>query len=359
MDDVRLREYVLAYKKKAAANSEEYRAARSERRDRVAWYQTWDKAKLLAITPDELESYISKLWAMLTWGNKRYYTDLIIEKNSLEKVRANLAELIYGSTPITARWDQFREKVSQIGPAMASELLAHHFPESFPVWNRKARKALEILGESDLPTYNYQITGTFYRRLIELTSQVAQALTAEGFEGVDKLVVDYFFWDLVQEAAVPVGPVPAVGQPQGAQNQQDQVFVHNEIRDKIAEIGTWLGFKTSTEQTVTTGTRIDVLWEASISNMGRVLYAFEVQTSGSIDSLQLNLLRSLSNPAVQAVVAVSDERQLEKIKAEAATLPELKNKLRCWDSREVLETHAALSTAFDSINRLKLVPDAF
>jgi len=27
--------------------------------------------------------------------------------------------------------------------------------------------------------------------------------------------------------------------------------------------------------------------------------------------------------------------------------------------REVLETHAALSTAFDSINRLKLVPDAF
>jgi hypothetical protein len=56
---------------------------------------------------------------------------------------------------------------------------------------------------------------------------------------------------------------------------------------------------------------------------------------------------------------VSDERQLERIKAEAATLPELKDKLRYWDSREVLETHAALSTAFDSINRLKLVPDAF
>ncbi|HRZ89488.1 MAG TPA: hypothetical protein P5117_08410, partial [Spirochaetia bacterium] len=169
----------------------------------------------------------------------------------------------------------------------------------------------------------------------------------------------YFFWDLVQEKNPPVIPSAVQSQTQGAQNQQDQVFVHNEVRDKIAEIGTWLGFKTSTEQTVTTGTRIDVLWEASISNMGRVLYAFEVQTSGSIDSLQLNLLRSLSNPAVQAVVAVSDERQLEKIKAEAATLPELKNKLRCWDSREVLETHAALSTAFDSINRLKLVPDAF
>lgn len=358
MDDKLLREYVSAYKKQTAANPEEYKIAWSERRDRVLWYQVWDKAKLLTITPDELEAYLSKLWAMLTWGNKRYYVDLIIEKNSIETVRANLADLVYGDAPIASRWDKFRDEVLQIGPAMASELLAHHFPSRFPVWNRKAKEALERLGEKDLPAYNYQITGAFYDRLIELTSKVAQVMISEGFEDVDKLVVDYFFWDLLQGFPVNTGStVSAI--PYKTPSSREQAFVHNEIRDKIAEIGTWLGFKASTEQTITTGTRIDVVWEALIGNMGRVLYAFEVQASGSIDSLQLNLLRSLSNPAVQAVVAVSDERQLEKIRAEAGTLPDLSKKLRYWDFREVLEAHASLSTAFDSINRLKLVPDAF
>lgn len=358
MDEKLLREYVSAYKKQTGANPEEYKAARAERRERVAWYQTWDKAKILAITPDELEAYMSRLWAMLTWGNKRYYVDLIVRKNSMETVRANLADLLYGDASIDDRWDRFRDKVSQIGPAMASELLSHHFPESFPIWNSKAKEALERLGETDLPTYNYQITGAFYIRLIELTSKVAQALTAEGFENVDKLVVDYFFWDLLQGFPIVAGP-DAVAAPNQAKSPREQIFVHNEIRDKLAEIGTWLGFKASTEQTITTGTRIDVVWEASIGNMGRVLYAFEVQASGSIDSLQLNLLRSLSNPAVQAVVAVSDERQLDKIRAEAGTLPDLSKKLRYWDFKEVLETHAALMTAFDSINRLQLVPEAF
>ncbi|HOY89966.1 MAG TPA: hypothetical protein PKZ09_09370 [Bacillota bacterium] len=358
MDDKVLREYVSAYKKQTAANPEEYKLAWSERRDRVTWYRTWDKARLLAITSEELEAYLSKLWAMLTWGNKRYYVDLIIEKNSIETVRSNLADLIYGDAPIANRWEQFRDQVSHIGPAMASELLAHHFPESFPVWNRKAKEALERLGEQDLPAYNYQITGAFYDRLIGLTAKVAQALTDEGFRDVDKLVVDYFFWDLLQGFPITAGPT-ATTVPNQVPSPREQIFVHNEIRDKIAEIGTWLGFKASTEQTITTGTRIDVVWEASIGNMGRVLYAFEVQASGSIDSLQLNLLRSLSNPAVQAVVAVSDERQLDKIRGEAGTLPDLSKKIRYWDFREVLETHASLSTAFDSINRLKLVPDSF
>lgn len=358
MDDKLLHDYVIAYKRQTSANPEEYKTARAERRDRITWYQTWDRSKLLAITPDELESYLSKLWAMLTWGNKRYYVNLIVEKNSIETVRSGLADLIYGDDPIASRWDCFRDTVSQIGPAMASELLAHHCPDSFPVWNRKAKEALERLGEADLPTYNYQITGAFYERLIGLTSKVGDALRAEGFEAIDNLVVDYFFWDILQGFPLAAGPdSPPISAK--APSQKEQVFVHNEIRDKIAEIGTWLGFKADTEQTITTGTRIDVVWEASIGNMGRVLYAFEVQASGSIDSLQLNLLRSLSNPAVQAVVAVSDERQLEKIRAEAATLPELQKKLRYWESREVLETHASLMAAFASINRLQLVPDAF
>lgn len=357
MDSKVLLDYVNAYKKHIDANPEEFRQAWEERRERVRQFQTWDKSRLLALTTDELEEYLSRLWAMLTWGNKRYYIELIVERNSIETVRQYLADLIYSDDPVSARWDRFRDNVLQIGPAMASELLAHHFPESFPVWNSKAKAALERLGEKDLPVYNYQTTGEFYNRLIKLTEQVEDVMKSAGFVNVDKLMVDYFFWDLLQE--FPVQPGNSNTSPQEPTNAKEQELVHNEIRDKIAQIGAWLGFKTKIEQTITTGTRVDVVWEASISNMGRVLYAFEVQASGSIDSLQLNLLRTLINPAIQAVVAVSDERQLDKIRAEANTLPDLPKKIRYWDFREVLETHAALMTAFDSINKLKLVPEAF
>lgn len=92
-------------------------------------------------------------------------------------------------------------------------------------------------------------------------------------------------------------------------------FIHNEVRDKIAEIGTWLGFNSKIERKVAEGSKVDAIWEATIGNMGRVVYVFEVQTKGSIDSLIVNLLKSLNNPAVQGIVAVSDSKQLNKIKA--------------------------------------------
>ena len=47
--------------------------------------------------------------------------------------------------------------------------------------------------------------------------------------------------------------------------------------------------------------------------LGKVIYVFEVQSKGSIDSLILNLKKAQRNAAVQAVVAVSNEEQLAKI----------------------------------------------
>ena len=93
--------------------------------------------------------------------------------------------------------------------------------------------------------------------------------------------------------------------------------IHNEVRDKLAEIGLWLGFETYTEIKVADGSIVDTVWQATIGNMGRVIYVFEVQSRGSIDGLILNLLKSMNNPAVQGVVAVSDADQLEKIKKHA------------------------------------------
>ena len=139
-------------------------------------------------------------------------------------------------------------------------------------------------------------------------------------------------------------------------NKKESGFVHNDIRDKIKEIGECLGFKATTEVTVANGARVDTVWEVSIGNMGRIIYVFEVQTSGSIDSLILNLMKAKNNKAVQGIVAVSDAEQLVKIKKEVEALPNVSTEIKYWDYTEVLEVHEALQKANESINKLGLVP---
>lgn len=111
--------------------------------------------------------------------------------------------------------------------------------------------------------------------------------------------------------------------------------------------------------TIAAGSKVDTIWEATIGNLGRVIYVFEVQTKGSIDSLIINLLKSLKNPAVQGLVAVSDKSQIEKIKAHSRDVGGLHGKLKFWDYEEVLEVHEALASVNEAINGLGLVPESF
>jgi hypothetical protein len=93
--------------------------------------------------------------------------------------------------------------------------------------------------------------------------------------------------------------------------------------------------------------------------MGRVIYVFEVQTSGSIDSLIINLLKSLNNPAVQGVVAISDKAQLEKIKRHSSEVRDLRDKLKYWDYEEILNVHENTEYTNTCIDKLGLVPQGF
>jgi hypothetical protein len=135
-------------------------------------------------------------------------------------------------------------------------------------------------------------------------------------------------------------------------------FLHNEVRDKLEQIGLWLGFSAKTEVKVAEGSVVDAVWEATIGNLGRVIYVFEVQTKGSIDSLIINLLKSLNNPAVQGIVAVSDLTQIERIKKQASGVAPLREKLKYWDYKEVLQVHEALESVNEAINSLGLVPQS-
>ena len=336
----------------------------AQRKERTEYYRSWTNERLLKMNEEEFYEYVSKLWAMLIWGNKQYVVDKLIQDHGFNTVKTHIANLVWGKEPVEQRWDAFRKSIKGIGPAMMSEILCHVHPEEFIIWNRRAYVGLNYLGVAKLPKYIYQLTGKKYAELCQFEKTIAAELRKAGVMDTNLLVVDYFIWDELQvegnlsviydkKGVVPEAPtIPDV-------DAETSEFIHNEIKDKLAEIGTWLGFKTDTERNVAGGSRVDTIWEATIGNMGRVIYVFEVQTKGSIDSLLLNLLKASNNPAVQGVVAVSDADELDKIKKHAAQVGDLSKKLKYWNYQKVLEIHEALEMVNESINSLGLVPQGF
>lgn len=315
------------------------------------------------MTPEDVGQYLSRLWAMLIWGNKQYVVNKVISTNGLEKFRQELAALVWGKESIVARWDRFRENIKSVGPAMMSEILCHTHPEICMLWNRRAYVGMNYLEVPELPKYDYQLTGARYEKLCQAARDIADEIGKAGGKDVSLLWVDYFLWSELQvvDTLASIGKHPAKGVdvPPVEVTKDKKNFVHNEIRDKIADIGVWLGLQTETEKKVADGAKVDTVWEVTIGNMGRVIYVFEVQTSGSIDSLLMNLLKALNNPAVQGVVAVSDADQLEKIKKEAGSIHALSGKLKYWNYEQVMTVHEALSGVNAAINALGLVPQGF
>src|SRR5262249_17889298 len=159
-------------------------------------------------------------------------------------------------------------------------------------------------------------------------------LAAAGLPKPDLFGVDYFLFEVTQAG-------PGVNQPRAEEEKQ---FDHDEIGEHLRDIGIWLGFQADTRQKVSHGAEVDVLWRASIGNLGVVTYVFEVQKSGSTDSLILNLQRARANPTVQKVVAVSDTQQLERIRRETLGLPaEFRDALAMLSVSDVETIYANLS----------------
>ncbi len=334
-------------------------AEQEDRETAAAQTRSYIKERLLALTEEELYDYLSPLWAMLMWGNKHYQIDNIIEANGMPLLRKQLANLVYGEDSIEKRWDEFRNKVKGIGPAMMSELLCKTYPEQYLIWNRKTHNGFTLLQISGIPRYESSLTGKTYAYLSAQGRDILAFAKKHGNRGLrDMLTLNTFIWHNLQQA--PDGeeshPKQADKLPETA---KESAFVHNDIRDKLADIGRFLGFHAEIEKKVATGAVVDTVWEATIGNMGRIIYVFEVQTSGSIDSLIMNLMKASGNNAVQGIVAVSDSRQIEKIKRETHSLRDIKDRLICWDYTEVLKVHESLQYVNETINTLGLVPQGF
>ena len=186
----------------------------------------------------------------------------------------------------------------------------------------------------------------------EYVRETEEKLRKAGFEDADLLIVDYFLYEVWRTGDIT--------QKIEIREPEEYDFDHNEIRDFIRDIGMWLGFEAETEKIIGHGARVDVIWRAKIANLGVVTYVFEVHKSGSIDSLILNLQKAIRNPTVQKVIAVSDKKQLERIKKEIQGLSEdFIRALSFWDAYDVERTHEKLSEVIKSIEKLELVKSEF
>ena len=359
MNAQKLNSAIAEFTKKTKSNAAYYEENWAERKERKDYYQSFTKDKLIAMTEEEFLEYISKLWSMLIWGNKKYVVDKLIADNGFATLKKHLAELLYGTNPIEKRWDVFLKSIKGMGPATISELLTYANPQEYVIFNKTTILCYGYLDIPDMPKYNYQYTGKKYAEVCAIAKKIAAELKKAGADDYDLLAVDYFMWDEILPPAEKKSPVsPATPEVKKPVTVKDSKSLHDEIKEKLVAIGELLGFDSRSEVKIATGAVVDAVWEAKIGNMGKAIYVFEVQSKGSIDSLILNLKKAQSNAAVQAVVAVADEEQLAKIIQESAGVIDEKS-LRTWDCEDVLAVYDALVRAHESINKLALVPESF
>ena len=74
-----------------------------------------------------------------------------------------------------------------------------------------------------------------------------------------------------------------------------------------------LGFETSKELRIAHGAQVDVVWRTRIGNLGTVTYVLRFIVWIN-HSLRLNLQKVKSNPTVQKLIAISDDKQLNRKK---------------------------------------------
>jgi len=346
-----LQGYISKFKKQYSRG--EYKDLIKEREERLEIFSKYYKKEFLAkMNEHDFGEIVSKLWASEIWFNKEYLIQRILKDNGIEKIKGALTKLFFGPGDMAIKYDEFMKSVKGLGPASITEMLCYFDPKEYGVWNNMARKALKLLKIEDIvPTKKGHISGLEYKRFNELCKLIAGKLAEVGVFPVDLLMVDFFFFELWQSGKEKIGEIPL-------EDKKD--FDHNEIRDFIRDIGIWLGFEAETEKNIAKGAKVDVIWQAKSANLGVVTYVFEVQKSGSIDGLILNLQKAMANPTVQKIIAVSDIAQLKKIEQETSALPEnFKKALGFWDAFEVKEIHEKLNDVVSSIDKLKLVRSEF
>ena len=223
MNRTKLESAISAFVKNKKANAAYYDDNWTERKERKVYYQSFTKDKLLAMTEEAFFAYISRLWSMLMWGNKKYVADQLIADNGFDVLKNQLAALLYGTASVEKRWNTFLKSVKGMGPATISELLTYVNPDEYVIFNKTTILCFTYLDIPDMPKYNYQYTGKKYTEVCAIAKEISAALKAAGAEDYDLLAVDYFLWDEVlplAEKKEPGNQAPVTVTPKTASDSK-------------------------------------------------------------------------------------------------------------------------------------------
>jgi len=237
-------------------------------------------------------------------------------------------------------------------------LLSFVHPEYCGLWNKKTRLALPLLGFSETLPFlkKYQINGAEYETLNNLLFEIRDELTSHNLPAVDLLGINYFLYairnkdegmetPLLEGASIP----PTITD-----------FDHDEAIDQLLTIGQWLGFEVEKEKLISPGSKVDVIWQARVANLGVVTYVFEVQRHGNRDSLIINLMNAQNNPTVQRLVVVALVNELEQIKVMVENLPEnFRRIVGYMNVIELIRASDLVTELSGIINKLELVKSEF
>lgn len=307
------------------------------------------------LTPDEIEKMdegvlielIRLLWSYGLWNNKDWVLNQMLQ-SGLPKIKEAFRNLIYENKRLAKRFDQMAE-IKMMGAATISEILAHHDPTQYPIYNRRAKSSLIKLGvdKNSLPK-SAQIKGSQYEAYVKVVKSVFEKVSQVYPDITDLLKLDFllYYVSILAEEKAEKGL------------QIEEKFEHDTTILQVLQLGDSLGFDIQREVSVASGCRVDAVWKSRVANLGIITYAFEVHKSGSRDSAILNLQRIFNaDPTVQKVVIVSIDKELEKFRREIATLKEdFRNSvgyLRVKDLADALIHQEALKKILEGIGLMK------
>ena len=162
MNNQKLQSAISSFLKHKESNAAYYDESWTYRKERKSYYQSFTKDKLMAMTEEDFFEYISRLWSMLIWGNKKYVVEKLIADNGFDSLKKQLADLLYGTGSVEKRWNTFLKSVKGMGPATISELLTYASPNEYVIFNKTTVLCFAYLDVPDMPKYNYQYTGKKY-----------------------------------------------------------------------------------------------------------------------------------------------------------------------------------------------------
>ncbi len=305
-----------------------------------------------ALDESRLLTLASNLYSFDWWTRKEWLVDYWISgAGGLDRLREELRKLLQPGRRLAERFDDFRSRIKGFGASSLTEMLTYYNPRDYGIWNKKAKRALLRLGVSRVGGHDLSRLGTSnirgeeYEALIQCLREIADQLGDDAIHpNPDMVDMDYFLY-YVAELSGGIEEQEVLGEP-----AMDQ----DELVERVLSIGQGLGFDVKAEHPVATGARVDAVWVARIGNLGELRYVFEVHIKGSLDSLILNLLRAAQDPTVQKVVAVSSEEELERLRREAESLHQLRDKLLYWRIEEVLRAGELVEELMTLVQRLGL-----